>query len=91
LRRGEASLSEGNSVLFYSDGLVEAHDPKVEMVGFPRLQELVAEHGKECSVGDSLWRNSTPSLGELAVGGRYHPPYAATFHDPKLSFREHTY
>jgi serine phosphatase RsbU (regulator of sigma subunit) len=25
----EASLSEGDSVLFYSDGLVEAHDPEV--------------------------------------------------------------
>src|SRR3712207_4000759 len=27
----EASLSEGDSVLFYSDGLVEAHDAKGEM------------------------------------------------------------
>ena len=26
---GEASLTEGDSVLFYSDGLVEAHDPRV--------------------------------------------------------------
>jgi serine phosphatase RsbU (regulator of sigma subunit) len=40
----EASLREGESVLFYSDGLVEAHDPKREMFGFPRLRELVAEH-----------------------------------------------
>jgi steroid delta-isomerase-like uncharacterized protein len=41
----ETSLSEGESVLFYSDGLVEAHDPKRrEMFGFPRLRELVAEH-----------------------------------------------
>ena len=28
---GEASLREGDSVLFYSDGLAEAHDPKGEM------------------------------------------------------------
>src|SRR5918998_1988063 len=34
----EASLKEGESVLFYSDGLVEAHDPKREMFGFPRLR-----------------------------------------------------
>jgi serine phosphatase RsbU (regulator of sigma subunit) len=40
----EASLREGESVLFYSDGLVEAHDPKREMFGFPRLRRLVAEH-----------------------------------------------
>jgi serine phosphatase RsbU (regulator of sigma subunit)/predicted ester cyclase len=40
----EASLREGDSVLFYSDGLVEAHDPQREMFGFPRLRALVAEH-----------------------------------------------
>jgi serine phosphatase RsbU (regulator of sigma subunit) len=43
----EASLREGDSVLFYSDGLVEAHDPKREMFGFPRLRRLVAEHDTE--------------------------------------------
>jgi predicted ester cyclase len=30
-----ASLSEGESVLFYSDGLVEAHDPEGQMFSFP--------------------------------------------------------
>src|SRR5215208_3431570 len=44
---GEISLREGNCVLFYSDGLVEAHDPKGEMFGFPRLSTLVAQHGEE--------------------------------------------
>src|SRR3712207_6803207 len=44
---GEASLREEDGVLFYSDGLVEAHDPKVEMFGFPRLRALVAEHDDE--------------------------------------------
>jgi len=34
-------------VLFYSDGLVEAHDPKGEMFGFPRLRALAAEHAEE--------------------------------------------
>jgi hypothetical protein len=32
----EIVLERGDSVLFYSDGLVEAHDPKGEMFGFPR-------------------------------------------------------
>ena len=40
--------------MFYSDGLVEAHDPKGEMFGFPRLRALVAEHGDEVSPGDYL-------------------------------------
>src|SRR5215207_7530023 len=44
---GEISLREEDGVLFYSDGLVEAHDPKGEMFGFPRLRALVAEHADE--------------------------------------------
>jgi serine phosphatase RsbU (regulator of sigma subunit) len=51
---GEASLREEHGVLFYSDGLVEAHDPKGEMFGFPRLRALVAEHGEKRSLGDLL-------------------------------------
>jgi serine phosphatase RsbU (regulator of sigma subunit) len=43
----EVVLDAGQSVLFYSDGLVEAHDPKGEMFGFPRLRALVAEHAAE--------------------------------------------
>ena len=50
----EASLESGDSTLFYSDGLVEAHDPKGEMFGFPRLRELVAEHAGERSLVDLL-------------------------------------
>ena len=40
----EIVLGKGESVLFYSDGLVEAHDPHREMFGFPRLQGLVGTH-----------------------------------------------
>ena len=39
---GEASLREEHGVLFYSDGLVEAHDPEGEMFGFTRLRALVS-------------------------------------------------
>jgi serine phosphatase RsbU (regulator of sigma subunit)/CHASE1-domain containing sensor protein len=41
----EATLEVGDSLLFYSDGLVEAHAPNGEMFGFPRLRKLVAIHG----------------------------------------------
>jgi serine phosphatase RsbU (regulator of sigma subunit) len=41
----EIVLEKDESVLFYSDGLVEAHDPRREMFGFPRLRALVGEHG----------------------------------------------
>ena len=47
----EIVLEKGESVLFYSDGLVEAHDKRREMFGFPRLQGLV---GAQRSGGSSL-------------------------------------
>jgi PAS domain S-box-containing protein len=40
----EIALKPGESVLLYSDGLVEAHDPRREMFGFPRMQEFVGAH-----------------------------------------------
>jgi serine phosphatase RsbU (regulator of sigma subunit)/ketosteroid isomerase-like protein len=60
----EVSLSEGNCVLFYSDGLVEAHNPRGEMFGFPRLRELVAEHGEERSLGNFLLEELYSFVGE---------------------------
>jgi serine phosphatase RsbU (regulator of sigma subunit)/CHASE1-domain containing sensor protein/anti-sigma regulatory factor (Ser/Thr protein kinase) len=40
----EAVFAMGDDLLFYSDGLVEAHDSRGEMFGFPRLQGLVKAH-----------------------------------------------
>jgi serine phosphatase RsbU (regulator of sigma subunit)/CHASE1-domain containing sensor protein/anti-sigma regulatory factor (Ser/Thr protein kinase) len=37
----EADLVAGDDLLFYSDGLVEAHDPEGEMFGFSRLRKLI--------------------------------------------------
>ncbi len=37
----ETTLEAGDSLLMYTDGLVEAHNPKREMYGFPRLQKLL--------------------------------------------------
>jgi serine phosphatase RsbU (regulator of sigma subunit) len=47
-------LQAGEAVLFYSDGIVEAHSPKGEMFGFPRLKGLVAKYGEERSLGERL-------------------------------------
>ncbi len=60
----ETSLDAGDSALFYSDGLVEAHDPKGEMFGFPRLRALIAEHGEESSLGDFLMEELYSFVGE---------------------------
>jgi serine phosphatase RsbU (regulator of sigma subunit)/predicted ester cyclase len=40
----QSVLLPGDGVLFYSDGLVEAHNPKREMLGSPRLRSIVADH-----------------------------------------------
>jgi serine phosphatase RsbU (regulator of sigma subunit) len=40
----ETVLAHGDSVLLYSDGLVEAHSPAGEMFGMARLQALLAAH-----------------------------------------------
>jgi serine phosphatase RsbU (regulator of sigma subunit) len=50
----QIELDYGEGVLFYTDGLVEAHDPEGEMFGFPRLRALIADHGEERALGDFL-------------------------------------
>jgi anti-sigma regulatory factor (Ser/Thr protein kinase) len=39
----ETTLAYGDSILFYSDGLVEAHNPQQDMFSFPRLAKLLQE------------------------------------------------
>jgi serine phosphatase RsbU (regulator of sigma subunit) len=60
----EIILEAGEAALLYSDGLVEAHDPEGEMFGFPRLRALVAEHGKERSLGGLLLEELYSFTGE---------------------------
>jgi serine phosphatase RsbU (regulator of sigma subunit) len=60
----EIDFEAGEAALFYSDGLVEAHDPKGEMFGFPRLRELVAEQGEERSLAEALLEELYSFVGE---------------------------
>jgi serine phosphatase RsbU (regulator of sigma subunit) len=57
-------LEAGEAALFYSDGLVEAHDPKGEMFGFPRLRALIGEHGEVRALGDFLMEALYSFVGE---------------------------
>jgi hypothetical protein len=43
---------------------VEAHDPKGEMFGFPRLREFVAEHDADGSLVDRLLIELSNFVGE---------------------------
>ena len=60
----EIVLDAGEVALFYSDGLVEAHDPEGEMFGFPRLRTLISEHGEDLSLGDLLLEELHFFVGE---------------------------
>jgi serine phosphatase RsbU (regulator of sigma subunit) len=56
----EIYLAPGDSILLYSDGLVEAHNPAGEMFGFPRLQTIVENSSRsECIIDICLTELST--------------------------------
>jgi serine phosphatase RsbU (regulator of sigma subunit)/ketosteroid isomerase-like protein len=60
----EIVLHASEAALFYSDGLVEAHDPKGEMFGFPRLRRLVADYGEERSLEEVLLEELYSFVGD---------------------------
>src|SRR5215218_9721381 len=60
----ETILEGGASALFYSDGLVEAHNPEGEMFGFPRLRTLLAEHAEGEALVDFLVEELYSFTGE---------------------------
>jgi PAS domain S-box-containing protein len=60
----EITLKPRESILLYSDGLVEAHDPRREMFGFPRMQGLVGAHPGGAALIDSLLAELEQFTGE---------------------------
>jgi anti-sigma regulatory factor (Ser/Thr protein kinase) len=50
----ETILAPGESLLIYSDGLVEAHDPQGEMFGFPRLRTMACGLGSGAELIERL-------------------------------------
>jgi steroid delta-isomerase-like uncharacterized protein len=60
----EMVLDAGEAALFYSDGLVEAHDQRGEMFGFPRLRALFGVLGDEGSVEEALLEELYSFVGE---------------------------
>ncbi|MGZ3599683.1 MAG: SpoIIE family protein phosphatase [Ktedonobacterales bacterium] len=51
---GEATLAPGDCLLFYSDGLVEAHNPQREMFGLQRVANVMREHGNAATLITAL-------------------------------------
>src|SRR5215204_5989782 len=60
----EITLEPGESILLYSDGLVEAHNPQREMFGFPRMQGFVGAHPDAATLIDSLLAELERFTGE---------------------------
>ncbi|HLL78912.1 MAG TPA: SpoIIE family protein phosphatase [Ktedonobacteraceae bacterium] len=60
----ELLLAPGDGILFYSDGLVEAHNSKREMFGFPHLRELLGEDLAGVPVIDFLLAELATFTGE---------------------------
>jgi len=50
----ETRLAYGESILFYSDGIVEAHNSDRGMYGFPRLMKLVGEYDEDSSLKEDV-------------------------------------
>lgn len=50
----ETRLAPGDNVLFYSDGLVEAHNLARDMFGFPRLMELLGMRSADSPIIEFL-------------------------------------
>jgi serine phosphatase RsbU (regulator of sigma subunit) len=61
---GRNFLREGDGILFYSDGLVEAHNQHREMFGSPRLHRLILEHDEGRSLGDVVLEELYSFTGE---------------------------
>jgi len=59
----ETTLAHGESILFYSDGIVEAHNPDREMYGFPRLMKLIGDYEEESSLRDVVLEDLTEFTG----------------------------
>jgi serine phosphatase RsbU (regulator of sigma subunit) len=59
----ETILSPGESILFYSDGLVEAHNPARDMFGLPHLKALIGTHPGGNELIDFLLRELATFTG----------------------------
>ena len=62
----ESVLVPGDCALFYTDGLIEAHNPQGEMFGTPRLRSFLNEHPMD---GTNLGATLMEELGRFTGEG----------------------
>ena len=59
----KTTLAYGESILFYSDGIVEAHNADRGMYGFPRLMKLIGEYEGDGSLKDAVLEDLSAFTG----------------------------
>lgn len=59
----ETTLAPGDSILLYSDGLIEAHNTQREMFGFPRLRQLMSAYTADLNMIEWLKHELTTFTG----------------------------
>jgi serine phosphatase RsbU (regulator of sigma subunit)/anti-sigma regulatory factor (Ser/Thr protein kinase) len=64
----EIELAPGDTVLFQSDGLAEAHNSRSEMFGFPRVKQLMSDHPGGPDLIDTL----VSELEQFTIDGWLH-------------------
>jgi predicted ester cyclase len=85
-------LGPAEAVLFYTDGLIEAHNPQGEMFGTPRLRNLLSQHPMGgANLSTTLLEELYSFTGEMGARGRHHPPYPGVFWIPKVNVAEFTF
>ena len=60
----EVTVAPDECILFFSDGLVEAHNPRREMFGLPHLKRVIEEHAAGVSLIDCLLSELKSYTGE---------------------------
>ena len=93
-----ATIDPRQSVLLYSDGLIEAHGPAGDMFGFPRLRDLMAHERPGSELIDHLLEQLRAFVGRgwdqedditlvalQRTGGGEHPLLVAAAESPAVT------
>jgi len=70
--KNEILLSPGESILFYSDGIIEARDKNLELFGSERLKNIVTDSkgppfGKTVLESVGLWQEGAPAADDQTI------------------------
>jgi sigma-B regulation protein RsbU (phosphoserine phosphatase) len=85
--RTEILLSPGESILLYSDGIIEARDKKLELFGSGRLTDTIANSkgppfGKAILDSVGLWQEGTPAADDQTILEIWREEKSCPLRDP---------